>query len=401
MKKHAATHQMVDLCADAVAKAGGGECLPCVKYVLLTTCGLLRCAQEDVTFDRDEAGREVIPLPGLDAPAAQLALDLLHRVRDTDSLDQQETVEALRAMELLDATALAGELNARLWYWIDEGRLEDVLPHAPRLLRDPQLQGPVMRRLAGLRVLWTEFRREVLDKLAIDHALAKTLMFHLNRFYPAGEVLRAVLERLRQPTADKVLELCSRHGTYYHPCEVNDLLEHLRVTLARHKLESPAVGLADTLLRALSVYHALPLAASNVHGSLILFEHPAASVLLTVEPECKADVAVRVTSWLRLALNRDAGTLGVRFVLSRLDEYDSHAVQLRVTCTSYAPGSEPAEVWYSFCNVDRPAWTELRDAAVTFGQAAALSDALRNPWRVRLDFFYDPVASIFSNPFRN
>lgn len=391
----AATRAMVNDCSDMVLRVRG-EDIPCVRFNLMAACDIVRFLAEDVDLDRDRRGRVVVPMPELDARTAHVTLDLLHGVAGAADLDRADTERGLRGMDYLGSSVLVPTLLARLWHWIRDADLPEIIGHAGRLILDPAQQPLVMRRLVVLRPLWHDFLAEVVDAVEMDFDIARAIVTHLARFYPASTVLRAVLARLPHPTADKVVALCSMHGCYYHPAEVPDALTAMRHTLARHGLESPVVGLCGTLLEALGTYHVAPLSAARVSGSVILYEAPTVSVLLTVEPECRKPIIVRATSWLRVNVDCESGTMDTSFLLARIDDHGSRQAQLRVTCESQRGAS--SEMWYMFEDVDGGSWTSLSQCASSFGQGALQMGALHDPKRLRFDLFFDARRNVLERP---
>ena len=397
MKEYVATRDMVAQCSDVVLRLDDGTDVDCVKYALLTTCDVLRFLTEDVTLPRDARGREVVPLPGIDVDAVRLSADLLHNVQNAADLGKAEVVAALRGMDLLGCRVHTPELHARLWHWLsEENDLATLLDHAPRLLMDAKHQTRMMNRLVKLRLLWEDFVRDVLDALPLSHGLITVFLSHLTRFYPASGVLAALLERLPHPTADKVIALCSRHGCYYHPSEVENVLETLNKTMAKHALDSPVLPLARSLLHAMNTFHPLPLTASRAHGSVVLFEAPMVSVLMLVNSESRKPLIVRVNNWLRVNIDLESGTMDASFVLSRFADNGTSSVQLRITCT---PADGPqTEVWYTFEVAARSAWTSLSESILCYGHTSRQKVALQSVSQMRMDFFFDTQHSALSNP---
>lgn len=403
MEHFQASPAMLLDCADMVLRLSDGTDVPCVRYNMMAACEIVRFLAEDVSLDKDAAGRVVVPLPGIDAPSVRVTVDLLHGICAASDVSRDDAKRALRGMDVLGSQVLVPLLHARLWHWIQYDALGELLPYVPRLAAEAKVQVPLMRRLVGMRPQWADFKVEVLSRLSVDFELARVLLCHMVRFFPASTALAAVVDCLQHPTADKILALAGEHGSYYHPGEVRDVMTVLERALEAHCPESPALGLARTTLGALSTYRTLPLAAAKVHGTVLLFEEPTVSVLLTFETGSQRPIFVRATSWLRVNVDRESGTMDISFLLSRVDNTgDVRDVQLRVLCWSEdvecGTSDISSEVWYEFAGVDTHAWTSLSQAAGTSehqGQVAAL----QQPRRMRLDFFYDTRHSALDRPF--
>lgn len=401
MEHLVASPAMLRDCADMVLRLPGGTDVPCVRYNMMASCEIVRFLAEDVVLDTDAAGRAVVPLPGVDEPSIRITVDLLHGIALVKDLSRDDTKGALQGMDVLGSRVLLPSLHSRLWHWMEHDTLADLLPFVPRLATEPGVQLPLMRRLVVLKPMWSEFRRDVLARLPVDFELARVLLSHAIRCFPASTVLAAVVEQLQHPTADKVLALCGEHGSYYHPGEVEDVMTLLERTFARHALQSPALGLVKMTLGALGTHRTLPLAATKVHGTVLLFEVPTTSVLLTFDTESTRPIFVRAASWLRLNVDRESGTMDISFVLGRIDENGSRDLQLRVTCWANDHGTPDvsSEMWYSFSNVDAQGWTSLAQALACQGDGQAQVEALQTPRRMRLDFFYDTRHSALDRPF--
>jgi hypothetical protein len=395
-----ATASMVSAHADAVIQIDDDTALPCVKFVMLMACSTIRRLDEDVELKRDAHCRQIIPLPGADHLGVAVALDVIHRVRPVSSLDKNETIAALECMDLLDCHAFRSDLHTRLWSWVQAD--QNIMPHVPRLVRDAALQIAVVQTLIARYTLWTDLCQNVLDVVRMDFELAQIFLKHLVRFFPAIAVLEAILERLVQPTVDKVVELCSCHGTYYHPDEVADVLKLLRGTSPKGrggKTAAPSpwpARLAESLLRALDTYQAAPRAASKVHGSFIVYAditasaEPTASALLTFEPEYRSTAIIKVADGVRVQIRRDTGEVWASFLMTKVDDQTSTHLRVRVTCTSQNRLLASTEVWYEFDAIDPGAWVNLTEATRRWGHEASQQAVLRDPWRVRFDLFHSP-----------
>jgi hypothetical protein len=388
-------------CADMVLRVGDPpRDVPCVKYIVLTCCGVIRYVCEDVTMDRDDRGRVVVPVPGVDPQGVELVLDILHGLRLASTLTEAEAVATLRGIDVLGCDAVAGMVLGRLWTWLRVQTVERILPHASRLMRDASVQGRVLSRLVMLRPCWSDFQADVLDKLPLDFDLAKVMLTYLIRFFPASTVLGAIVQRLQSPTADKVLALCGDHGTYYHPGEVRDVLKLLGKAIPADHAVAP---LARSLTEALTTFRALPLASSRVHGTVLLFQLPTVSALMTFQSDQPTKpMTVRATSWLRVELDPRTGAIDVSFVLGRVDDNEaSSSAQLRVTCWSRDKGTRESmsETWHCFENIDRQAWTSLTHETSSFGQQAAEAAAVQNLHRLRVDLFYSADQNVLDQPF--
>lgn len=414
MDEFMATRDMLAECADMVLRVADSQEIPCVRFNMMAACDIVRFLIEDLGWDAlpgDARGRKIVPIDAAIEPScAILAVEVIHGIRAVSSLDKDETLMAIRGMDLLGCRACTPLLRARLWHWLRRAPLEELVPHIPALTVDEGVQTQLIRRLVVLKPFWHDFKIDVLQNVELDFDTAKVFLAHLVRFFPAAVVLDHVLHRLRQPTIANLLALCGEHGCYYHPGEVRDIMTSLQKTLSKTGGEEARgpLGLVKTVLGALGTYKTLPLSLCRAHGSVLLFD-TTTSVLVKFDPDHTRPVYIRASNWLRLAVDKEAGTIDCSFVLGRMDDEGyATSVQVRLMCWTESAkqdgdgeesrGQECSEAWYTFRGVDRGAWTALSQHSAHTARGLDLPAALTDPRRMRLDFFFD-VVNILDHPF--
>lgn len=395
---------MVEEDSTAVLAFDDGTRIPADRFLLRSFCGVIRRLMEDSTCDLDDRGRTVVPIPSQSPDPYWVAVDVLHGVAGIWGLDLPQTLGTTACMEYLGVTAHDAALNMRLWYLVKDGDLEAILPHAPRLLRDPTVSAVAMRRLIQLRPVWTDFRDDVLVGLRDPdlHVLAAVASYAPNFFPPALVVCWALDAAPRTLTQDVALRLMSQHGVMYHPNEVPVVLRKMMEQAEARGWDASFAPFLRNLVSSVDVFDAVPGGTARVRGTVVKFHDiPIASVAVTVDgPRCPS--VARLTPWLKTCFDAE-GRLDVRFKPRAIDTLSRFAakVQLRVMAFDRKNfDGQCAEAWYVFDVLAQDVELGLTDATTVLGWPASLSSMMRagQARQVRLDFFFG-AHSVLDNPF--
>lgn len=393
--------------ATAVLAFDDGQRVPCNRFIVRSVCGVIRRLLEDAEPSVDTLGRIVIPVPGQPSDPFWLAMDLLHGVRVTWTLELDEVLRVSEAMRYLEVTVHDNSLDSRLWQLIRQhADMASVLPHVPRMLRSVVTAGVAMRHLIQLRPLWAEFRREVLDALApseVDGTLVDAVVAYAPNFFPPHLVLEWALGACAHLSEAHAQRLASQHGVMCHPCEIPVVLRKLVHLYETHPGWSRATGnLMRSMLISIDKYDIAPVSVSRAHGTVIKFHDvPMASVCLLVDAGHPPARPVRVARWLSVTLT----TFGISLKPRKIDELSATCtdLQLRIMVAPTSGIETCAEAWYLFDGIgddDEPqAAHALSHASRVVGDVAGVMAALRGRGgrRLRLDFFFGST-SILHNP---
>lgn len=353
-----ATACLLESCADMVLRCSDGTRIPCVRFHCLTTCNVIRNLVEDVTLQKDERGRAVVPFPNVDSADLAAAIDVIHGVRPAEQLGADDVARALRGVRALGHDALTPRLLVHYWEALQAAGtcgLEALHPYASDLVRAHGIRLDVLRRLVVLCPAWPDFSARVLPELDVTPDLARWLLLHLTKFFPAGPLFTRVLELLTplpSLTLADALSLFSEaaNAPAYHPAEAMDAAGALAGLVAARRWDATTAAFLEGLRIATQVYDVAPHLASTLHGSLVLLERtPVASLLLEVMPEARRRPRVtrKMAPWLWLWADWGTGEVDARVTLSKLDDAGRRASACQVRLTAYARGGDSAEVWYA------------------------------------------------------
>jgi hypothetical protein len=399
----------IELDATAVLAFDDGARVPCDRFILRTFSMVVRRLLEDSACRVDDRGRTVVPAPCQPSAPFWLAVDVLHGVAPVWSMPLDDVIATSACMQYLGVTVHDPALDSRLWHLVRDQGLPALLPHAPRLLRNPSVSCVVLRRLIQLRPMWRDFVADVLTPLSADAdvTLVNAVVSYAPNFFPPSLVLLWALDACPHLTQDAALRLTSQHGVMYHPADSPAVLQRLADLADARRWDGWLGGMLRCVVSSMQKYDVAPAAATRVHGSIIKFHDiPTASVCLAVEPG-RLPARVRVAPWLKLSFAHDGSSLDLALKPRKIDELaaDAPGVQVRLMCVD---GRDPArgacaETWYTFdTDGAQPHDTYvLAQASATLGDVDAVPRMLRNrrvARQLRLDLFFGRH-SIFDNPF--
>jgi hypothetical protein len=392
----------IELDSNAVLAFDDGTRIPCDRFLLRCFSCVVRRLLEDAPCERDERHRVVVPVPCQASAPYWIAVDLLHGCAVAWALSLEEVLSTLACMEYLGVAVHDAALGGRLWNLVRERPLAEVVPHLPRLLRDPALAGAVMRVLIRHRPMWAEFQSDVLATLVphADTVLINAVVSYAPNFFPPTLVIDWALRTCPHLTQETALRIASQHGVMYHPGDSPVVLRRLA------ELADGWGGWLSSVLRSvvasMEKYEAVP--RSRAHGSIVKFHDiPTASVLLDLE---QLPVSVRLAPWLKVMLYHD-GRMDVAFKPRKIDDTsrDCTRLQLRVVCLDRTDASACAEAWYLYDSITPTAHGGdtyvLAHATRSMGEPASIARMLRQRRAtrlLRLDFFYG-ASSVLDNPF--
>lgn len=406
-----ASRQAIEADSTAVLAFGDGTTVPCDRYIMRAFCGVInRLLDSEVTCERDDRGRTVLPVPGQEAAPFWTAVDVLHGVRGAWHLGLEEVVATLRCMEFLGVTTHDSALEGRLWALRSSAPLEGLMEHAPRLLRNKGACASVLRRLIKLRPMWADFLRDVLHPLEpyADARMITTIMLLAPNFFPPSLIVDWALRACPNLSQHKALHLASMHGVMYHPCEVPSVLRRVAELVEQRGWDEGAPleggGLAPLLrmtLASLEKYDAMPWAAQKVHGSQVKYHDvQAASVCLVLEPGRLPRHVLKMAPWLRVHVDHAGGdAVGVHVKPRSIDPASAActSLQLRLMCfdsTDAPRASASGEVWYMFEGIGGGGagqeWRTLDQADRVLGDVGPVEGMVRarTARLLRLDFFF-------------
>lgn len=392
---------LLDRCSDLVLRCSDGTEIPCVTFQCVRTCEVIRHVMQDVPLSRDPRGRSVIPFPNVDSTDLALAAEVVHEVRAVDDLVADAIPSVLRGLRALGHVASQGPVMERLWSAVKGCSEAAIRPHLTDLLHTPSLRCKVLQRMVRLCPTWGSFSA-TLDHVLMDVQLAAWLMLNLSRRYPAGPLFTRLVGMIPAAVLDgnAALGLFVSPGvaTAFHPAEAVDALETMGDTLGRcndSRAWAGVRGFAGAMLQAMQVYDVAPHVANALHGSVVLLENcPMASVLLHVGTHKPlSTVSRKMSPWLHLYLDFQAGAVDALVTLRNLDDQARTARRCQVRVTAYAGDvadvaevAEVAEVWY---DVEGSQFSVPADGRVVAGCPDSVRNAVRRGLsRLRLDVFY-------------
>lgn len=409
MYGHTPSRADIDADSTAVLVFDDGARVPCDRFIMRSFCSVIRQVFEDFVCAVDDRGRSVVPVPSQPSAGYWTAVDILHGVQGVWTLGLDEVVAVMDCMRYLGVVVHDASLDTRLWALIREEPLGVLLPHAPRLLRNPATAAIVLRTLIQLKPLWRDFLVCVLRPLEphADTVLVNAVVAYAPNFFPPPLVVDWALDACPHLTQDTAMRMCSQHSVMYHPSDTPAVLRRLVAIAEAAKWPGWLASLLRSVVTATDKYDALPLSANKVHGSVIKFHDiPMASVCVALEAG-RLPAAVRLTPWLKLSF-RDDGRFDAHFKPRKIDELSRTctSLQLRVMC--FDDRREPArgasaEGWFLYEGINPHVHDDtyaLSHATSTLGDWGSLTRVLatRAPRLMRFDFFFGEH-NILHNPF--
>lgn len=395
-----------------VLRCGDGREIPCVRYECLVSCEVLQHLAEDVTLHKDARGRAIVPFPNVDSADLATAIQVIHGITPPGELDASSAPAALRGLHALGHRTLVAPVMQQLWAVLSVSSTDlarDAEPHVNELLHTASVRLDVLRALVRACPTWREFSERVMPHVRMDLDLARWLLGHLVKFFPAGPVFLCVLDSVPTSvlTPESALSLFTPPGAVsYHPPEAMDVVRALADAMGgtqntdTHNAQNTHNGSTEAwvpsvlefmraMLAATQVYDIAPHVANSLHGTIVLLDRtPSASVLLTTDR--RGSVSRKLAPWLWLHADWGAGAVDVRISLDRMDDMARRARRCHVRLTAYA-NAESEEVWYVVSHV-HPAleFWGVRDGQVAAGSADSFAGAVRKPTmtRLRIDLFY-------------
>lgn len=386
----------IDADSTAVLAFDDGARVPCDRFIMRMFCDVVRTMLQNVLCDLDARGRCILPMPMQPSAPYWLAVEVLHGIRSEWSLSYSEVTSVLPCMEFLGATAQEAALETRLWALLHAAPLEELLPHAARLLRNPVVGPATVRRLVKLKPLWLDFYIDVLLTFGgdVDPTLVNTVVKHASLFFPpflvANWAVTATMKSRQGVKDADLIRVVSQRGAFSHPRESAVLMRRLGDALTEPEL----AGFVKHMATSMDRYDALPWSANLVHGSMLTVagKHGLTSMCLMLEG-LRLPPSVKLTPWFKVTFCSD-GRFDVVFSPRRMDP-TTKSVQLRIMCLDSSDPLRGAcgESWHAFDvpSVVEPAPYSLTHAtSSTPGGLSGIFHLLRlNPARIlRFDFFH-------------
>jgi hypothetical protein len=401
----------IDADSSAVLVFDDGARIPCDRFIMRSFCGVIRQLLEDpgMAFPEDDRGRTAVPIPGQPSAPFWTAVDLLHGVQGVWALPLVDVLGAMECMRYLGSGVHDSGLDARLWSLIRDDSLDAMLPHAPRLLRNPAMAGIVLRVLIQRAPLWHDFLARVLRYLEphADTILVNAIVAYAPNFFPPPLVVDWALGACPHITQDTALRLCSQHSVMYHPGDCPAVLRRLVELSDARRWPGWFGALLRSVVTSMDKYDVVPLSASAAHGTVIKFHDiPMASVCLTLDGG-KLPRSVRLAPWLRVGFGRD-GRVEAVFKPRKIDELSRECTALQLRVMAFDDKRDPAsgacaEAWFLYEGINPHVHANeysLAHATATLGDAAAVARVVgsRSGRTLRLDFFFGEH-NVLHNPF--
>lgn len=385
---------LLETCSDMVLQCSDGVIIPCIRYYCITTCEVIRNLVEDVELSHDALGRTAVPFPNVDSRVLALAIEVIHNIRTVPDLDEDTAPRALEGLRALGHTGLNAAITEHLWKRLCDAEFGAIQPHINELLHTRSVRLNVLRRLVVLRPLWTQFRGDVLARVAMTVKLATWMLPLLTKFYPAGPLFLHVLDALPLSVLDAptTLSLFAAPGnaTAYHPAEATDVVQALAKKFKQGGWDSATMGFLGALLSAMQVFDVAPHLANQVHGSVVLLDRtPVASMLLSVH-ERRGCLSRKMAPWLSLSVDWQAGRVDGRVSLDKVDYRSRYVRQCQLRLTAYAADAGCGELWFSYDNVHPGVPFSILQGRLHAGSMEAFRAVARDPsvQRLRVDLFY-------------
>lgn len=366
-------------CSDMTLVCDDGVTVPCSKFLVLSNCGLFAGMRDVITIDKS------VRVPNVDSTAVRLAVGVVHGVVDVDAVSLPDATLAHRGLDLMDCPRLASRVMARIWDLVKDDALDGLRGYLPGLLRHPECQMHVVRRLAMLVPMWTDMQR-VLGALDMDYTLAAYLVARLSKLYPTASLFRTLVRKIPKATVtvSGVIDVVTAmSGVFVHPGEVTEILDETTRHLSN--TDSQTTKLLGVMRTALHHYDAAPTIALNLSGTVLAYhDAPTVSVYLTFSALVKC--TRKITPWLTLRVDTAEGVLESDIRPNKFDKrHYVRGFELRFV----AFGAACAEVWYMFGEDHPQGVLNLSDAVDVYGSYDAVTECMKRPdARLRIDVFY-------------
>jgi hypothetical protein len=384
--------------ADIVVTVDNTLRIPCCRYLLASTCDVIRHVLED------NATVDTIPFDGVDAKALECALDLLHRNISLDDADLLTMSLIRQGMHVLGCALYDSDIRMRAWKLVKESGKNVVLrPWMYDFMKEPSIRLDVLKRFV---VMYGPRWQDLSDELgksslapSVDIDTATYLVSTLTRFFPPSLVVPCILKFVANVTLDNALAIVGQPaaGTYYHPSDVADVCRFLRRRF-------PQMEFLRTMSDGLSTFDYAPLASIHVGGSVVTFTDgspPMASAVLILDGKAPART-IAVASWVTVRL---APRIDVIIKANKLDHRSQAArgMQLRIMAyqRSNGVGQEAWATWHA------PSWNPRMPASV-YDQIhlrpqlemlrAVVSGSSRHQVVFRIDVFYGEQTVLLDPP---
>lgn len=390
-------------CADMIIMCGH-ERIPCSRFTCLSKSEVLRGLFECTLtqMETTEEGMPIVPFPAGEATAVRLAVQLLHKARDTSTLSLPEVEAARRGLDFLHSTEPLPALDQREWELVQNVTQPTKLAgHVSVLLHNKELRGLALSRLVQLAPLWRECRA-AMSSVDWVFETASYALRKLVEVFPASLLLRFFLENLTGITESQALLLIGDHGVYYHPGEMAGSLALLSRMFTQRNWSAPMGALLKSVRQALHTYDPVPYSTSRCTGTVVMYHTaPTASVLLSVDaPETVRPLRCKASQWLTVSWDRSEGKVDAKLTLGKLDA-SANAADAQLRVMAICGVVDVVDVWYELEDINPRVPVTLSEVGtVERGSPLDLGRALRSPAleAIRLDVFYGPC-SVLERPF--
>jgi hypothetical protein len=406
----AASRTMLSECSDLTFECGSEPPIPASQFVCLASCSVVRDLLECIDVPIDPITRcRTIKLVGAPHSMLQIALDVLHEIQDVNTLDFDDVMACRRGMEFLGCVKFDTELAERVWVTSRTHTIQTHFTHiaVPILLEYPILRMATMNELIRRMPFWNEMREYLVEHVPIHRSLAKSILPFLLKMYPAYLAFEMLVESMDPASLSEecVLEMMGgmEIGIYFHPVEVCDTLDFLERIFRLHDWNLFVCNALRTLHIATRHYDAVPEMARRIQGSLVMYtEAPTGSVTLNISEILVKTVRIRVTPWLRIAIDPRNGTIGADISARQIDEMAAVAHHLQVRIMAFTKGSKDVgEVYYTWETMPDARTFPLETCDIVLGSHEKLATFIKNRFLkcIRIDLWYGD-RSILEDPLR-
>jgi hypothetical protein len=391
------TRRVLEECADVHVYGSDGRRIPCSKFQVSTKCEVLRYVLEDC-----EAAD--IPFPTISGDCLRLAMDLIHDIRDVDSLSLAEIELADRGLDVLGCTCI--DTAPKTWSLVEFSGLAVIRPKLSKLVRSSGVNKDAVIQVCVDRDVTLDGIAKTIAACEPDLELGVYLMRRLCKFVPVCYLLRCLLKTIPNMTLSKALRLTSCDGVYpyTHPLEVSSMLNILRSTFAE---DGDVYGFINAIAGALHTYDMAPLSSSTLFGNVVMFhdsQHTSVVLKLDGTPPSRRVV---MSKFLKFHIVDNIPIVSVKAHTIDMIAKVSNTLDVRIVADHDNGQKTYAELWYSWA---APAWRPTLEVSTTAEScpritgdvrdfnAYVLAGIRRKRMTFRIDIFYGAVSAVDRPP---
>jgi len=340
---------------DCVLSCNDDQNVAANTYAMVSSCSVLAMFWEDMSHE----GERVFYV---DIPSTRLrpVVGLIHGHLAVHRLDNVDDVASiLDAMDYLGCTYKWKRLVQRLWILL---RNEPPDRAGPMLLEHAQLLLPEFGDgyLHKLRLVYPDWTRYVclFDHIVITPRLAVTLVEGLTRFFPAGLLIRTIVDRApeshRSEIATHMLSI-RRLGSMLHPDELTWAISRF-----------PYMPILDCVRETFSMVNRP--SGFKIPASMITFAAQNMASFFFVLESVTRRVSVNFGGTAAcFTFDPVDGTVSGRVNMDKLGDTAAVAPEVYVRITTFIDDDHGAHDWWHQTDVDDDGWWSV-ERSIAFGQ---------------------------------